>query len=75
MESEAEALVALARIRAAWYKLGAPHQKLPAGHGAILVPFGDDMKFQNANKQYGTFRLNFHHFDRFELDPRGHTQP
>ena len=24
---------------------------------------------------YGTFRLNFHHFDRFELDLRGHTQP
>ena len=22
---------------------------------------------------YGTFRLNFHHFDRFELDLRGHT--
>ena len=21
---------------------------------------------------YGTFRLNFHHFDRFELDLRGH---
>ena len=26
-------------------------------------------------KLYGTFRLNFHHFDRFELDLRGHTQP
>ena len=24
---------------------------------------------------YGTFRLNFHRFDRFELDLRGHTQP
>ena len=23
---------------------------------------------------YGTFRLNFHHFDRFELDLRGHTR-
>ena len=23
---------------------------------------------------YGTFRLNFHRFDRFELDLRGHTQ-
>ena len=22
---------------------------------------------------YVTFRLNFHHFDRFELDLRGHT--
>ena len=25
--------------------------------------------------RYGTFRLNFHHFDRFELDLRGYTQP
>ena len=24
---------------------------------------------------YGTFRLNFHRFDQFELYPRGHTQP
>ena len=25
--------------------------------------------------RYGTFRLNFHRFDWFELDLRGHTQP
>ena len=25
--------------------------------------------------EYGTFRLNFHRFDRFELDLRGRTQP
>ena len=25
--------------------------------------------------RYGTFRLNFHRFDRFELDLRGRTQP
>ena len=24
---------------------------------------------------YGTFRLTFHRFDRFELDLRGHTPP
>ena len=24
---------------------------------------------------YGTFRLNFHRFDQFELDLLGHTQP
>lgn len=48
----AEAFVALARLRASFYKLGSPHQRLPAGQGAILVPFGDDMKFQNADKQY-----------------------
>ena len=27
------------------------------------------------NHGYGTFRHNFHRFDRFELDLRGHTQP
>jgi hypothetical protein len=48
----AEAFVAMARLRASFYKLGAPHQRLPPGHAAILVPFGDDMKFQNAHKQY-----------------------
>ena len=25
--------------------------------------------------EYVTFRLNFHRFDRFELDLRGYTQP
>ena len=25
--------------------------------------------------QYGIFRRNFHRFDRFELDLRGHTRP
>ena len=50
--TEAEAFTALMRLRSQWYKLGPPYQNLPAGHGAILVPFGDDMKFQNANKQY-----------------------
>ena len=28
-----------------------------------------------GRQRYGTFRLNFHRFDRFELDLRGHTQP
>ena len=33
--------------------------------------------YANAVKQaqYGTFNLNFHRFDPFELDLRGHTQP
>ena len=32
--------------------------------------------YANAAAQlYGTFRLNFHRFDRFELDLLGHTQP
>lgn len=48
----AEAFVALAKLRAGWYRLGPPWQNLPPGHAAILVPFGDDMKFQNAHKQY-----------------------
>ena len=29
--TEAQAFAALARLRAQWYKLGPPHQKLPAG--------------------------------------------
>eukprot|EP00937_MAST-01D_sp_MAST-1D-sp2_P006380 g6380.t1 len=49
----AEAFAAMARLRAQWFKFGAAAQPgLPAGHGAILVPFGDDMKFQNAHKQF-----------------------
>ena len=28
-----------------------------------------------VQQRYGTFRPNFHRFDRFELDLRGHTQP
>ena len=31
--------------------------------------------FKSCGSRYGTFRLNFHRFDRFELDLRGHTQP
>ena len=27
---------------------------------------------QPAGAMYGTFRRNFHHFDRFELDLHGH---
>ena len=31
--------------------------------------------WDNRPRAYVTFRLNFHRFDRFELDFRGHTQP
>ena len=31
--------------------------------------------YRTLSDLYGTFRLNFHRFDRFELDLRGHTQP
>lgn len=41
-----EAFVAICRLRAGWYRLGAPYQKVEEGTGVILVPFGDDMKFQ-----------------------------
>eukprot|EP00035_Acanthoeca_spectabilis_P014256 m.271234 g.271234 ORF g.271234 m.271234 type:complete len:1102 (+) comp16089_c0_seq11:51-3356(+) len=51
-EAMAEAFVALTRLRAGWYKLGPPWQKVTAGSGVVLIPFGDDMKFQNADKQY-----------------------
>ena len=50
--------------------------------------FGRQVSHKNVNKVvmvdhvvpgdlhgYGTFRLNFHRFHRFELDLRGHTQP
>ena len=38
-------------------------------HGPI---WADDSA---GNELYGTFRLNFHRFNRFELDLRGYTQP
>ena len=47
-----EAFVASARLRASWYRLGAPFQQMAPGHGAVMIPFGDDMKFQNADKQF-----------------------
>ena len=50
-EEVAEAFVALVRIRAAWYKMGPPWQHVGSDEGVLLVPFGDDMKFQNAEKQ------------------------
>ena len=44
-----------------------------------FVPQGTAMSVRQAAAikaaKYGTFRLNFHRFDRFELDFRGHTQP
>lgn len=67
----AEAFVAICRLRAQWYALGPPHQRVPKGTGAILVPFGDDMKFQNAHKQYSNMdrlmRYINDHSDRFGL--------
>ena len=63
----AEAFVAMARLRAAWFRFGPKYQPgLPDGTGAILVPFGDDMKFQNAHKQYSNMdRLIDHVNSRF----------
>ena len=40
--------------------------------GDIVINMDNDDFF---HPQYGTFRLNFHRFDHFELDLRGHTQP
>ena len=34
---------------------------------------GTAARLQRSRRTYGTFRLNFHRFDRFELDLRGHT--
>ena len=39
--------------------------------GLVLVI----LSLLNVFSGYGTFRLNSHRFDRFELDFRGHTQP
>ena len=38
----------------------------------ITVPLAE-LVHEN-DTAYGTFRLNFHRFDHFELDLRGHTQ-
>ena len=40
--------------------------------GVRFYPLNMEQTFGEA---YVTFRLNFHHFHRFELDLRGHTQP
>ena len=37
------------------------------------TPEGDRVCCADLNRGYVTFRLNFHHFDRFELDLRGHV--
>ena len=44
------------------------------GKTMVLGPADSGTTFVSS-AGYGTFRLNFHRFDRFELDPRGHTQP
>ena len=36
---------------------------------------GDVIEPMLSWQWYDTFRPNFHRFDRFELDLRGHTQP
>ena len=44
--------------------------------GIAVTPCGTVFVADSGNHRirYGTFRLNFHRFDRFELDLRGHTQ-
>ena len=60
-----------------------------AGHGSKAVlkameskyrldaktVLGPAIRLEKKEAVYVTFRLNFHRFDRFELDPRGHTRP
>ena len=36
--------------------------------------FAQRLVAKPGDKLYGTFQLNFHRFDRFELDLRGRTQ-
>ena len=40
-----------------------------------VQPVRPERLHRNQRHMYGTSRLNFHRFDRFELDLRGHTQP
>ena len=39
---------------------------------AASTPDGSALSSPTSGSGYGTFRLNFHHFDRFELDLRGY---
>ena len=45
--------------------------------GGLLLTYANFAVDDQAGEPvlYGTFRLNFHRFHRFELDLRGHTQP
>lgn len=53
LEARAAAYVAAIKERAAWFRLGAPYQAQPA----VLIPFGDDFKWQNAYVQFRNFDL------------------
>ena len=55
------------RIRLGHFDPPGPLQEIPAS-----VVCSDE---SIAVSMYGTFRLNFHRFDRFELDLRGYTPP
>ena len=48
--------------------------RVAAGPPAAARPLlrGRQDRLHGPGRRYGTFRLNFHHFDRFELDLRGH---
>ena len=48
-------------------------RQVDATTGLVDAPTTDVLAA--AIRMYGTFRLNSHRFDRFELDLRGHTQP
>ena len=49
--------------------------ELWATKGATDQPFDQATCGPDNMPRYGTFRLNFHRFDRFKLDLRGYTQP
>ena len=45
---------------------------LPVDNAFGVIPDDDEPRHKD---KYGTFQLNFHRFDRFELDMCGYTPP
>ena len=73
-----------AQLAAARKQLGMHLDGLAAGElagDAMLFTLADEARawlgsnLARLRAGQGTFRLNFHRFDRFELDLRGRTQP
>ena len=64
-------------IMGSWFNSSAAAGQLVGSFSAVCYLTAMQIKknIPGYTDRYGTFRLNFHRFDRFELDLRGHTQP